>query len=117
MHTVTSFEADALAAGDLSAIIADYLALERLRIFRRLLVIRFGILTAVVAAAGWLWLPIVAMCLAAGLCVVPPLYVLMLEVTRELRLAGRLEQIPNQRTEALGAPAAAVDSQKVIKSP
>ena len=104
MHTVTSFDAPAVPPEELRAIVADYLALEELRIFRRLLLTRFGILTAVVATAGWLWLSTAATCIAAGLCLVPPMYALVLEGTRERQLARRLEQIPDQRTEVVCDP-------------
>ena len=116
MHTVTSFDAHMLPPEELNAIIADYLALERLRIFRRLLVTRFGILTAIVATAGWLWLSTAATCVAAVLCLVPPLCVLGLEVTCARRLAERLERIPDQQTHVVRTPTHVVDSQKVIKS-
>jgi hypothetical protein len=101
MRTVTSFHADSLKPEELSAILADHLALERLRIFRRLFVTRFGILTAIVTTAGWLWLSTAATYIAAGLCLAPPMCVLLLEMTRERRLAQRLERIPGQRTDVL----------------
>ena len=110
MHTVTSFDAHALPPEELNAIIAESLALERLRIFRRLLVTRFAILTAIVATAGWLWLSTAATYVAAGLCLVPPLCVLGLEVTRERRLAERFERIPDQRTDVVLTPTLLVDS-------
>ena len=104
MHTVTSFGAHALPSEELNAIIADYLALERLRIFRRLLVTRFGILAAIVATAGWLWLSTAATYVAGVLCLVPPLCVWGLEVTRERRVAERLERIPELRTDVVRSP-------------
>ena len=116
MHTVTSFDARAVPPEELSAIVEDYLALERLRIFRRLFLTRFGILTALVTTAGWLWLSTAATYVAAGLCLTPPLYVLMLEVARERRLARRLEHIPDQRTDVVRAANSLPDAQKVVKS-
>ena len=99
----------------MSAILADYLALERLRIFRRPFVTRFGILTAIVTTAGWLWLSTAATYIAAGLRLAPPMCVLLLEMTRERRLAQRLERIPGQRTDVL-YDRHPDDSRKVIKS-
>jgi len=101
MQTVTCFNADALPPEEVSAIVADYLALERLRVFRRLLVTRFGILTAIVVAVSWVWLSTVDTYIAAAMCLVSPLFVLMMEVAREQQLTQRIERLPDQRTEVL----------------
>ena len=54
MITDVSFEADAVRPEELSGVLVDYLTLEHLRVFRRLLVERFAILTAIHP----LWLPV-----------------------------------------------------------
>ena len=71
MHTVTSFHASAVEPEQLSAIMADYLALERARIFRRLFVDAVRSAGAVVAivGVGLHWLPAVATWFSVGLCV------------------------------------------------
>ena len=114
MHRVTSFNSHSVGPEELSVILSDYFTLEHLRSVRRLMVVRFGILAVAAAVAGWLWLSTVAAYVAAAACLVPPLYVLTLEVTRERRLAHRLEQIPGQGTDVL--PGVAGPRQKVIKS-
>ena len=58
MHTVTSFHASAVQPDQLGEIMAAYLALERARIFRRLLVKRFGVLAVIVAGVSFLWLSV-----------------------------------------------------------
>ncbi len=47
MHAVTSFHASAVEPGQVSAIMAEYLALERARVYRRLFVTRFALLAFV----------------------------------------------------------------------
>ena len=54
MHTVVSFHGSAVKPDQLSGIMADYLALERARTFRRLLVKRFGVLAAIFAGVSFL---------------------------------------------------------------
>lgn len=45
-QTITSFRASDVPSGQLGPILADYLALQRLKIFRRLLVERVGLVAA-----------------------------------------------------------------------
>ena len=58
-NAITSFQGSAVSADELNRIMADSLALERARVFRRLLVTRCGALAAASAVVGlWLrWLP------------------------------------------------------------
>ena len=72
MHTVTSFHASAVRPDQLSGIVNDYLALERARILRRLLAIRFGVLTVIVGGVGFLWLSAFATWFSVGLCALAP---------------------------------------------
>ena len=103
MHSFTSFPASAVGPDELNAITADYLALERIRIFRRLLVRRFGALTLIAAAVSFTWLSRVAFWFSVGLCLAPPVWAWALEIYREWRLAARLSEVLGQRTIDSGA--------------
>jgi hypothetical protein len=96
MHTVTSFHAAAVRPEDVSGIMADYLALEEARIFRRLLVVRFGILAfiAVIAGAVLHWLSPFASWFSVGVFLVPPACAWIIELRRDRRLARRLYELP-----------------------
>jgi Flp pilus assembly protein TadB len=100
MQTVTSFHAAALRPEDLNGIMADYLALEEARIFRRLLVTRFGILAfiAAIAGAGLHWLSPFATWFGVGVFLVPPVWAWIVELRRDRRLARRLDDLPAAAT-------------------
>jgi hypothetical protein len=104
MHSFTSFSASAVAPDELNRITADYLALERIRVFRRLLVKRFGILTVIVAAVSLAWLSRFALWFSVGLCLTPPVWAWTIELRRERRLAARLNDVPGQRTASAAGP-------------
>ena len=103
MHTVTSFHASAVQPEQLGGIMADYLALERARAFRRLLVTRCGILAlmAAVIGAGLHWLPPLASWCSVGVCLVPPVGAWMVELQRDVRLARRLGELPAAATHVV----------------
>lgn len=96
MFTVVSFKASALPPGQLRQILNDYQAVERARMFRRLLTIRCGALALVVALLGGAlhWLPPFATWFGTLLCLVPPAGAWGFEQSRRRRLARQLEQIP-----------------------
>jgi hypothetical protein len=103
MPRFTSFNTSALSQEEVAGILADYLALERTRIVKRLLLVRCGALTLVALAVAFVarglsvyarWLPVV-------LCVTPPIWAWLAELQRTLRLSHRL---------------AGVEDKKVIKS-
>ena len=96
MHTVTSFHASDVQPDQLSGIMADYLALERARIFRRLLVKRFGMLAAILAGVSFHWLSAFASWFSVGLCVAAPVWAWIVELGCERRLARRLDKVPGQ---------------------
>jgi hypothetical protein len=96
MHTVTSFHASAVQPDRLSEIMAAYLALERARIFRRLLVKRFSGLAMIVAGVSFLWLSVFPLWFSVGLCVVVPTWSWIVELGCEHRLARLLNEIPGQ---------------------
>lgn len=96
MHTVTSFHASDVRPAQLSGIMADYLALERATIFRRLLVRRFGVLAAIVAGVSFFWLSTFAFCFGIGLCAVAPAWAWIIELRCERRLVRHLDEMPRQ---------------------
>jgi hypothetical protein len=98
MYSVTSFPGSAVDPDELSAIMADHLALERIRIFRRLLVKHFGVLTVIVATVALAWLSRFAFWFSVSLCLTPPVWAWVLEIHRELRLAARLDSVTGQQT-------------------
>jgi hypothetical protein len=101
MYSLTSFPTSAVDPDELNAITADYLALERLRIFRRLLVKRFGVLTVIAAAVSLAWLPRFALWFSVSLSVAPPTFAWAIEIRRERRLAARLNGVPGLRIVTL----------------
>jgi Flp pilus assembly protein TadB len=115
MQTVTSFRASDVQPDQLSRIMADYLALERARIVRRLLVRRFGLLALIVAVAGagFHWLPPFASWFSVGIFLVPPASAWIVEVRRDRQLARRLEELPDAVSHLVPVSA---DRKKVVKS-
>lgn len=97
MHSITSFTDAAIPPEQLNAIVVDYLALERARVFRRLCVARFGLLTAVMAVVSLLWLSRFAFWFGITLFLVPPAWTWTVELQRARRLARRLEAAPGVR--------------------
>jgi hypothetical protein len=94
-------------------VLADYLALERARKLRRLLVVRLSLLAAGVVLGEWfLHLSPWARVVSFGVCLLPALAVCVLEWRLEWRLARRLAAIP----ETGSASSAPVRPEKVIKS-
>ena len=118
MHTVASFHASAVTPDQLSGITADYLALERAKVLRRLLVKRVGGLAALIAAVSVFWLSAFAFWLSLGLCAVAPVWAWMVELRCERRLAHRLDEVPGDTMHVV-RPAAPIrvpsgrNSQKV----
>jgi hypothetical protein len=95
MQSVTSFPASAVSSDLLARILADYTALDRVRTFRRVLVVRFGLVTIVVAVGGLVlprlspferWAPI-------ALCLLPPLVVRAMEFRLAHRLSRHLDGV------------------------
>jgi hypothetical protein len=115
MRTVTSFHASDVPADHLNRIMADYLALEHARVFRRLLVRRFAALAAIVGAAGLLWLSAFAFWLGIGLCLAVPTWAWTVELVHERRLARQLDGLPTESVPT-GASTVAQDGGGVRKS-
>jgi hypothetical protein len=100
MDSFTSFPASSVGADELKAITADYLALERIRVFRRLLVKRFGILTVFAAVVSLSWLSRFAFWFSVSLCLAPPVGAWVIEIRRERRLGGRIGAVSTRRKKA-----------------
>jgi hypothetical protein len=109
MQTVTSFPTSAVSREELGAILQDYLSLERARVFRRLLVTRFGLLALVVAIVAAVthelspfarWVPI-------GLFLAPPTWAWITELRLTRRLSRRLDGLDGAVTHQLAHSAQA----------
>ena len=94
MTAFTSFNASSAASQNIRHIMRDYLALDHIRVWRRLLVARFGFLALVAFVIGRLipglsvygrWVPI-------ALCLVPPIWAVCEEFRLSLRLSHHLGQ-------------------------
>jgi hypothetical protein len=96
MHTIISFRAADLEPGQLSAVMTDYFALERARVYRRLLVARFGILAVVLGLVGFgfRWLSPVASWFSVVFCTIAPAWAWIAELRYDWRLARRLRDVP-----------------------
>jgi hypothetical protein len=103
MHTVTSFEGSAVGEAELADIIAEYLEVERVRVFRRLLVRRCGLLAVATAIVGLglHWLTAFASWFSISAFLAPPASAWILEVRRDARLGRRLSDVPGGITEIL----------------
>jgi hypothetical protein len=114
VHIVTSFDGEKVAPEELGAVMADYLALEKARLYRRLFVARFGLLATILGVVGFglHWLPQVGSWVSLGLCAVAPAWAWVAELRCDWRLARRLDALPDATTEPVAPPQA----QKVIKS-
>jgi hypothetical protein len=113
VHVVTSFHGASVQVGDLSAVMTDYLALERARIYRRLFVIRFALLATAlgVIGFGFHWLPPTGSWVSVGLCAIAPTWAWIAELRCDWRLSRRLNALPEGSTELVVPPQA----EKVVK--
>ena len=93
--TVMSFHSSAATPDEIREITAEYLALERARIYRRLFVTRFGLLAIIVAVIGrgLHWLSPFASWISVALCAVVPLWVWVAELRCDWRLTRRLHEL------------------------
>ena len=106
VHTITSFHASAVPPDQLSAIMADYVALERARGFRRLLAVRCGLMALAIVAARFAFggLPRFPWIFGASLCLAAPGAAWLVELRRARRLAHRLENTPGRVEHVLRPP-------------
>jgi hypothetical protein len=93
MQTVISVPACTRSPEELSRILADYLALDRVRIYRRLLLARFGLLAVLAALLETSFRgfsPFVRL-FTVALCLFPPAWARIVEFAHERRLSRRIE--------------------------
>jgi hypothetical protein len=85
----------ATASPELGRVLSDYLALDRARILRRLMVVRFGLLAVLAASIETIFrgFPPLARVFTIALCLVPPLCARIVELVREHRLSQRVERV------------------------
>ena len=85
---------------------AEYLALERARIYRRLCVTRFALLAIILAIGGFgfQWMPLYGSWFSLGLCFVAPGWAWVAELKCDRRLARQLEQLPGSSTHVVMPP-------------
>jgi len=87
MQTV-SFSTSSVSRDELSHILSDYLALDRARMLRRLMVMRFGLMALAAASLETLirgFSPFVR-AFSVALCLIPPAWAWVVELARERRL-------------------------------
>ena len=113
MPVVTAVDAASVGRATLNALMADYLALERARVYRRLVVRRFSLLAFVFAVIGFgfRWLPQFASWFSVGLCTAVSVWAGIVELRCDRRLTRRLDGLPDS-----AALRRATDRKKVIKS-
>ena len=87
MQGFVSFRASSLPQEELHRILADYLALDRARVLRRLMVPRFGVLALAACLFESLLhgFSVVARSFTVALCLLPPIWAWIVELSRERR--------------------------------
>lgn len=95
MHGVASFHSSPTTPRLINKVMADYLALEQARIYRRLFVTRFSLLACALAIAGWglHWLSPFASWSSVALCAIAPSWAWIAELRCDQRLARRLQKL------------------------
>jgi hypothetical protein len=103
VHTVTSFHASRVGPDQITAIVADYLALERARQYRRRVVMCFGALALLmgIVGLGFHWLSAYASWSTVGACTVGAAVAWFVELRCDGRLARRLTQVPGSTEEVV----------------
>jgi hypothetical protein len=97
MQTVTAIHSSGVEPAQLSAVMADYFALEQARIYRRLLVSRFSVLALVlgIVGLGFRLLTPFASWFSVGMCAVAPTWAWIAEFRCDRRLSRRLNDLPD----------------------
>ncbi|MEO7190487.1 MAG: hypothetical protein ABI051_05480 [Vicinamibacterales bacterium] len=113
-HAFTSFHGSDVGGEQLSGILSEYVALERARMYRRLFVMRFGLLAAALSIIGFglHWLSAAGSWVSVGLCAVTPAWAWFAELRCDWRLSERLNALPPDSTHFVVSPQTA----KVMKS-
>jgi hypothetical protein len=102
MQTVTSIRAASVPEQELDGILADYVTLDRTRIFRRLLVLRCAALAALTAIVG-LVVPGVSRTArvgAVGVFLVGPVWAWVTELRLSYRLSRRLVDVESSTQQS-----------------
>ena len=99
METLTWLHSTDVPRETLGPLLSEYLALDRLRTVRRLLLVRCGALALIAAVVGPLagWLSALGRSLVVALFLMPPVWAWILERRADLRLSKRLRSV-NTRT-------------------
>ena len=100
MEPLTWIHSTAVPRDKLAPLLSEYLALDRLRTVRRLLLVRCGALALMAAVAGPLvgWLSALGRSLVVALFLLPPAWAWILERRADLRLSARLRSIDTKTT-------------------
>ena len=95
MQTLVSLPASGAPSQELGRVLSDYLALDRARIVRRVMVARFGVLSfsAALIETVFRGFSPCARVVTVALCLVPPGWAWIVELAREHRLARRIETV------------------------
>jgi hypothetical protein len=95
METLTWFRSATVPRDKLAPLLSEYLALDRLRTVRRLLLVRCGALALMAAVVGPLvgWLSALGRSVVVALFLLPPAWAWILERRADLRLTDRLRSI------------------------
>ena len=106
METLTWFRSASVQPDKLAPLLSEYLALDRLRTVRRLLLVRCGALALTAAVVGPLvgWLSALGRSLVVALFLVPPAWAWILESRADLRLSNRLRSIKANTASRPSAP-------------
>ena len=97
MHRRLSFRASGIPPEDLGRILCDYLALDRARIVRRLMVVRcglFGVAAALLETVIHGFSPL-ARLVTVGVCLVPPAWAWVVELGWMRRVARAARALPD----------------------
>ena len=99
METLTWLHSADVPREKLGPLLSEYLALDRLRTVRRLLLVRCGALALMAAVAGPFvgWLSALGRAVVVALLLMPPAWAWILERRADLRLSKRLRSV-NTRT-------------------
>jgi hypothetical protein len=120
MQMLISLPASGTPSRELGHILSDHLALDRARIFRRLMVARFGFLALLAASLETVFRGFspFARAFTVALCLVPPVWARIVELARERRLWRRIEAVDEAITHKFVAPSQRQQAshKKVVKS-
>ena len=112
MSSLISFNASTRTPQEVADIPRDYLALDRVRFWRRLLAARFGGLALAVFVAGRIipglsayghWIPLL-------ICLAPPAWAWIAEFRLARQLSRRLHWSPRDRSDTVAMESASVET-------